>query len=327
MSSGTTRARVISDGHTVWNSSTGAAFTAQLPPGVTWAVATVAQLTAAGALHPPADSLAALYPTRGAGTVHADGPDTVNGVAAHRYSFPVDLHRAYCATASTERPAVQRAFHIDGPATVTGQTWVDGHGRAVKVLITATATGNGLHLRSEEDLAAFNAPVPITPPPASQTTPDHTRAHRRTRRQHQQPTTRQLLLLAAHARLGNELVAKPSSTKGARSLAHGGVVDRSAEGERAETGVAPVGTVGLRKVGPSHGLRCRGDLCRQGPAADLAASTAQQPCLARFRPLPRLGPEVVPLRSPKPKLLWERSLCSPQPAGTRVRLQTGAQAR
>ncbi|MGI8759712.1 MAG: hypothetical protein ACR2LF_00090 [Jatrophihabitantaceae bacterium] len=171
VASGTTRAQVISDGHTVWTASNAPAFTAQLPSGVTWAVAAVAQLTAAGALHPPADSLATLYLTRGAGPVHDDGPVTVNGIAVHRYSFPVDLHRAYCATASTERPAVQRAFHIDGPATVTGQAWIDDHGRAVKVLITAAGTGNGLRLRSEEDLTGLDTPVQITPPPANQTTP------------------------------------------------------------------------------------------------------------------------------------------------------------
>lgn len=171
LSSGTTGAQVISDGHTVWTSSTAPAFTAQLPAGATWAAAPLTQLRAAGVVRRAADSLAALYLTRGAGPVRADGPDTVNGIAAHRYSFPVDLHRAYCATGPSERPAVQRAFHVDGSATVDGQAWIDRRGRAVKVLVTATGAGNGLRLRSEEDLTGFNTPVQITPPPANQTTP------------------------------------------------------------------------------------------------------------------------------------------------------------
>ena len=173
LSVGTGRIRTISDGHTIWYSSNAAAFTAQLPPGVSWAAGNLAKLIATGAMRPAADSLAVLYLTRGAISVHDDGPDVVNGVAARRYSFPLDLNRAYCATDPAERPAVQRAFHVQGSFTITGQAWIDRLGRAVKLLITATGTGTstGRGLRFEVDLADFNTPVSLTPPPAGQTTP------------------------------------------------------------------------------------------------------------------------------------------------------------
>lgn len=173
VSAGTNRLQIVTDGRTAWFSSTAAAFASQLPTGAAWAVGDATQLATAGYLHPAADSIAALYLTRGAGTVHPDGPDQVNGIAAHRYSFPIDLQRAYCATDATERPAVQRSFYVDRPATIAGQAWIDGKGRVLKFVVTATATDtvNGPRLRDEDDLTAFNAAISITPPPADQAAP------------------------------------------------------------------------------------------------------------------------------------------------------------
>ena len=173
LSAGTDQIRTINNGHTAWYSSDATAFTADLPPGVTWAAANATELAASGAVEPPADLLAVLYLTRGAISVHDDGPDIVNGVTTEGYSFPLDLNRAYCATEPAKRPVVQRAFHVHASAIITGQAWIDRTGRVVRALFTATGTGNstGLGIRYELDLTAFNNPVPIRPPPYRQTTP------------------------------------------------------------------------------------------------------------------------------------------------------------
>lgn len=167
VSSGSASVTTVVVGDQVWLSSTEPNFNSLLPPGKTWLQTTVAQMQSMGIWHPLSDSLDVLYLVNGAGPVTDHGVAAVAGVPVRHYTFPINLHKAYCTTDAAHRSAVQRAFHANG-IPVNGEAWVDGHDQIVKLVIAAQRAG-GLHLRESVQLSNLSQPVRVTRPAQAST--------------------------------------------------------------------------------------------------------------------------------------------------------------
>lgn len=100
---------------------------------------------------------------------HKVGTDVIGGASTTHYAGTYSLRQALAKVDAKERAQVEKFFSQTGMDKMSFDLWVDGLRLPRKVTV-ASLPGAKLQMTETVVYTAFNTPVTVTPPPASQVT-------------------------------------------------------------------------------------------------------------------------------------------------------------
>jgi hypothetical protein len=130
--------------------------------------ATLSQLSSSSST--PTDTLAELGGVSSNG-VKKVGTTTLDGVATTEYTASISLNKVAATKSAAVRSALQKLESTLGTRTVPIKVWVDAQGRVRQISYSMSFTKDGqpVSISMLMGLTAFNVPVHVTAPPASET--------------------------------------------------------------------------------------------------------------------------------------------------------------
>jgi hypothetical protein len=130
--------------------------------------ATLSQMSSSS--EAPTDTLAQLGAVSSNG-IKKVGSATLDGVRTTEYSADIDLSKTATDKPAAVKAAVQKLESALGHRSVPIKVWIDSQGRVRQISYSMTVTENGKQFSVSlmMGLTAFNVPVHVSAPPASET--------------------------------------------------------------------------------------------------------------------------------------------------------------
>jgi hypothetical protein len=113
---------------------------------------------------------------KGAGSVEAEGTESIGGVETTKYHAIIDLNKVADLAPPSQRAAVRSSVQTlettYGITELPLDVWIDGQGlpRRMTYTITVTTQGQKVTTSLSMDLSDYGVKVDVKPPPASQVT-------------------------------------------------------------------------------------------------------------------------------------------------------------
>ena len=113
---------------------------------------------------------------KAAGSVEAEGTESIGGVDTTKYHAVIDLHKVADVAPPAQRAAIRASTkNLEDTYGITElplDVWIDGQGLPRRLTYTISVDTQGQHVTTSlsMDLSDYGVKVNVTPPPASQVT-------------------------------------------------------------------------------------------------------------------------------------------------------------